>query len=97
MDANLTVRQAAKAYEAHCTANGKPQNHQEAKELLYVPVVSNIYTYTLLIPNPFRCSAGFAGAFVDHVAETKGLDFVDKEKAKHAGRSLFFWLLNTTP
>ncbi|THH15501.1 hypothetical protein EW146_g4983 [Bondarzewia mesenterica] len=26
--------------------------------------------------------AGFAGAFVDRIVETKGLDFVDKEKAK---------------
>ncbi|TFY70169.1 hypothetical protein EVG20_g2837 [Dentipellis fragilis] len=29
--------------------------------------------------------AGFAGAFVDRLVETKGLDFVDKEKAKHQG------------
>jgi len=27
--------------------------------------------------------AAFSGAFVDRVVETKGLDFVDKEKAKH--------------
>ncbi|THH28954.1 hypothetical protein EUX98_g5240 [Antrodiella citrinella] len=27
--------------------------------------------------------AGFAGAFVDRIVETKGLDFVDKERAKH--------------
>ncbi|THV08519.1 hypothetical protein K435DRAFT_772000 [Dendrothele bispora CBS 962.96] len=27
--------------------------------------------------------AGFAGAFVDRIVETKGLDYVDKEKAKH--------------
>ncbi|THH01735.1 hypothetical protein EW026_g986 [Hermanssonia centrifuga] len=26
--------------------------------------------------------AGFAGAFIDREVETKGLDFVDKEKAK---------------
>ncbi|KAF7317496.1 1 concanamycin induced protein c [Mycena kentingensis (nom. inval.)] len=29
--------------------------------------------------------AGFAGAFIDRVVETKGLDFLDKEKAKHEG------------
>ncbi|GLB33841.1 putative protein of unknown function (DUF3759) [Lyophyllum shimeji] len=27
--------------------------------------------------------AGFAGAFVDRMVETKGLDYIDKEKAKH--------------
>ncbi|KIO25187.1 hypothetical protein M407DRAFT_25514 [Tulasnella calospora MUT 4182] len=30
--------------------------------------------------------AGFAGAFVDRIVETKGLDYVDKEKAKHAAK-----------
>ncbi|KAL9712365.1 hypothetical protein Ac2012v2_003602 [Leucoagaricus gongylophorus] len=28
--------------------------------------------------------AGFAGAFVDRIVETKGMDFFDKEKAKRA-------------
>ncbi|KAG1901180.1 uncharacterized protein F5891DRAFT_1277848 [Suillus fuscotomentosus] len=27
--------------------------------------------------------AGFAGAFIDHMAETKGLDMLDRQKAKH--------------
>ncbi|KAH9482661.1 hypothetical protein JR316_0004761 [Psilocybe cubensis] len=27
--------------------------------------------------------AAFSGAFIDRVVETKGLDFVDKERAKH--------------
>lgn len=30
--------------------------------------------------------AGFAGAFIDREVETKGLDFVDREKAKHQAR-----------
>lgn len=30
--------------------------------------------------------AGFAGAFIDREAETKGLDFLDREKAKHHAR-----------
>ncbi|KAL4062853.1 hypothetical protein J3A83DRAFT_4300909 [Scleroderma citrinum] len=30
--------------------------------------------------------AGFAGAFVDRMAETKGLDLLDRERAKHAAR-----------
>ncbi|QKX59841.1 uncharacterized protein TRUGW13939_06983 [Talaromyces rugulosus] len=30
--------------------------------------------------------AGFAGAFVDREVETRGLDFIDKEKAKYHAR-----------
>jgi len=30
-------------------------------------------------------AAGFAGAFVDREVDTKGLDFVDKQKAKKHG------------
>ncbi|CAG7916175.1 unnamed protein product [Penicillium olsonii] len=30
--------------------------------------------------------AGFAGAFIDREVETRGLDFVDKEKAKYQAR-----------
>ncbi|KAJ7480745.1 hypothetical protein FB451DRAFT_1238341 [Mycena latifolia] len=29
--------------------------------------------------------AGFAGLFVDRMVESKGLDYIDKEKAKHHG------------
>ncbi|KAF7799126.1 hypothetical protein EIP86_010356 [Pleurotus ostreatoroseus] len=29
--------------------------------------------------------AGFAGAFIDREVETKGLDFIDRQKAKHHG------------
>ena len=32
--------------------------------------------------------AGFAGAFIDRAIETKGLDFIDKEKAKRHGMYL---------
>ena len=28
-------------------------------------------------------SAGLAGAFVDRIVETKGLDYIDKQKAVH--------------
>lgn len=27
--------------------------------------------------------AGFAGAFIDRMVETKGLDYIDKERAQH--------------
>ncbi|KAF9072467.1 hypothetical protein BDP27DRAFT_1320512 [Rhodocollybia butyracea] len=30
--------------------------------------------------------AAFSGAFIDRMVETKGLDFIDKEKAKHAAK-----------
>ncbi|KAI0081782.1 hypothetical protein K474DRAFT_1656160 [Panus rudis PR-1116 ss-1] len=30
--------------------------------------------------------AGFAGAFIDREVESKGLDFVDKERAKREGK-----------
>lgn len=30
--------------------------------------------------------AGFAGAFIDREVETKGLDYVDRERAKHQAR-----------
>ncbi|KAJ7494721.1 hypothetical protein B0H11DRAFT_915092 [Mycena galericulata] len=52
---------AAREYEKHVAANGKPASHAEAKALL----------------------AGFAGVFIDKEVETHGLDFIDKEKAKH--------------
>lgn len=31
--------------------------------------------------------AGFAGAFIDREVETKGLDFIDRERAKREARS----------
>jgi len=60
--------EAAKAYENHVAANGQPDSHAKAKELL----------------------AGFAGAFIDREVETKGLDFIDKQKAKrHAEQQVY--------
>lgn len=34
LGADTMLLQAAKAYEKHCAANGKPESHAEAKELL---------------------------------------------------------------
>ncbi|KAJ7066950.1 hypothetical protein C8F01DRAFT_1119726 [Mycena amicta] len=67
---------AAREYEKHVAANGKPTSHAEAKELLYVLIGP------IAVSDP-SCSAGFAGAFIDREVETHGLDFVDKEKAKY--------------
>ena len=42
------VLQAAKAYEDHCAANGKPDSHAKAKELLYILLrVSGRCVYSL--------------------------------------------------
>ncbi|GAA5841289.1 hypothetical protein JCM3766R1_005016 [Sporobolomyces carnicolor] len=55
---------AERAYEQHVAKNGKPPNHQLAKELF----------------------AGFAAAEADKLIETKGLDFIDREKAQRQAR-----------
>jgi len=56
--------EASKAYEQHVAANGHPDSHAKAKELI----------------------ASFSGAFIDRMVETKGLDFVDAQKAKHEAK-----------
>ncbi|KAB8216495.1 hypothetical protein BDV33DRAFT_207347 [Aspergillus novoparasiticus] len=56
--------EAAKAYENHVAANGKPPSHEHAKELL----------------------AAVTGAFIDRTVETKGLDYIDAERAKSHAR-----------
>ncbi|THV65771.1 hypothetical protein D6D19_08426 [Aureobasidium pullulans] len=55
---------AMHAFEERQRKEGKPVNHEFAKELI----------------------ASFAGAEVDKLVETKGLDYVDKEKAKHQAK-----------
>ncbi|KAF8587065.1 cipC1 protein [Ramaria rubella] len=62
--AGAAAYEAAKAYEKHCEANGKHDNHAKAKEFL----------------------AAASGAFIDRIVETKGLDYVDREKAKHEAK-----------
>ncbi|GAA5867504.1 hypothetical protein JCM8547_007528 [Rhodosporidiobolus lusitaniae] len=62
--AGAAAFEAQKAYADHCEANGKPENHEMAKNLL----------------------AGFAAAAADRLIETKGLDFIDKEKAQYEAR-----------
>ncbi|KAF8650741.1 hypothetical protein AX14_008569 [Amanita brunnescens Koide BX004] len=62
--AGAAAYEAAKAYNAHCAKNGKPNSHEKAMELF----------------------AGFSGAVIDRMVETKGLDFYDREKAKHEAK-----------
>ncbi|KAI0771639.1 hypothetical protein BD413DRAFT_475814 [Trametes elegans] len=59
--------EAAKAYEQHREREGKPDDHEKAKEIF----------------------AGLAGGFIDRIVETKGLDYLDREKAKrHANERI---------
>ncbi|KAG1747251.1 uncharacterized protein EDB91DRAFT_76660 [Suillus paluster] len=62
--ASAAAYEAAKAYEKHVQANGKPANHAKAVEML----------------------AALTGGFIDRIAETKGMDEVDKQKAKHSAQ-----------
>ncbi|KAI0805755.1 hypothetical protein GGR55DRAFT_254600 [Xylaria sp. FL0064] len=56
--------EAMKVFEDRQRSEGKPVNHQFAKEML----------------------VGIAGAEVDKLFETKGLDALDREKAKHQAK-----------
>ncbi|KAG0706792.1 hypothetical protein DFH29DRAFT_900044 [Suillus ampliporus] len=58
--ASAAAYEAAKAYEKHVQANGKPPTMQRPSK------------------------AALTGGFIDRIAETKGMDEVDKQKAKHA-------------
>ena len=73
---------AAKAYEDHVARNGQPDSHARAKEIMYVLVRCRVPVSWVDI-RYYR--AGLAGAFVDREVESKGLDFVDKERAKYKG------------
>ncbi|KAH9989724.1 hypothetical protein BJV74DRAFT_838123 [Russula compacta] len=79
--AGAAAYEAAKAYEGHVAANGRPDSHAKAKEIAYGLFIS---VDTICAHRPH--SAGFAGAFVDKEFETHGLNFIDKEKAKYEGR-----------
>ena len=69
--------EAAKAYEHHCAQNGK----------FPIPVVKATRVTCPGQPESHAKAkellAALAGGFVDRIVESKGLDFVDKEKAKH--------------
>ncbi|KAJ3275645.1 hypothetical protein HDV01_007648 [Terramyces sp. JEL0728] len=65
--AGAAAFEAARLYEQHCAAQGKPQSHALAKELF----------------------AGFLGAELDKLVETKGMDWIDKKKAHEHGLTFF--------
>ena len=77
MIAGAASYEAAKAYENHVEQNGTsiPINH------------TRIFTkcakgQPASHDEAKELFAGFAGAFVDREAETRGLDFIDRERAK---------------
>lgn len=77
-----------KAFEDHQRKEGKPVSHQFAKELLAgfavcEPSISQLYTGDIYY---FQFADVSQGAEVDKLAETKGEDWFDKEKAKHQAK-----------
>ena len=68
--AGAAAYEATKAYQKHKEKEGQPSDHAKAKRILSVPSTSTS-SRSALTPHPF--SAGFAGAFVDRVVETKGV------------------------
>lgn len=71
--------EAAKAYENHCNQNGtypSPLGHTIQSHQAIGTPGSHEEAKELM--------AGFAGAFVDREAETRGADEWDREKAKRA-------------
>jgi hypothetical protein len=68
--AGAAAYEATKAYQKHKEKEGQPSDHAKAKRIMSVPSTSTSSRSTLT-PRPL--SAGFAGAFVDRVVETKGV------------------------
>ncbi|KAJ1707954.1 hypothetical protein F9C07_5825 [Aspergillus flavus] len=66
--------EAQKAYEKHCSENGTVDSYA-----LNGKPDSHAEAKELM--------AGFAGAFLDRVIETKGLDYIDKKKAGHEAQN----------
>ena len=79
--------EAAKAYENHCDANGLLISPYLSFST--ITVCTNVmYSDIFDAGDPGshqeakEIAAGFSGAFVDRECETRGLDFIDREKAK---------------
>lgn len=69
LKSTLFFYQAAKAYQEHVAKNGAPASHAQAKALLYVFLLNIFSSVVLMDWN----RAGFSGAFIDHLVETKGV------------------------
>ncbi|PCH01529.1 Protein of unknown function DUF3759 [Penicillium occitanis (nom. inval.)] len=68
--------EAAKAYEEHCERN--ELNANMCNQLTTGQPESHEKAKEIM--------AAFAGAFIDREVETRGLDFIDREKAKYQAR-----------
>ncbi|KAK5993712.1 hypothetical protein PT974_07148 [Cladobotryum mycophilum] len=82
--------EAAKAYEEHCAENGEKSN---------VHLCTSFHTLT---KRPWQIAgepddhakakeifAGFAGAILDREIETRGLDWIDRERAQNEAEDHF--------
>jgi hypothetical protein len=82
--ASAASYEAAKEYEDHCAENGK----------FPIPVIKATRVTCPGQPESHAKAkellAGLAGAFIDRIVETRGLDFVDKEKAKHHAKEQLY-------
>ncbi|PHH78568.1 hypothetical protein CDD80_6679 [Ophiocordyceps camponoti-rufipedis] len=70
--------EAAKAYENHVERNGKHPPHQLTDVLQLTDCVGQPEEHA----KAKEILAGAIGAFVDREVETRGLDYIDAEKAK---------------
>ncbi|KAJ5151289.1 uncharacterized protein N7482_010541 [Penicillium canariense] len=80
--------EAMKAYEDHEARNGTHARTLYSPDT-YADQATDIFLDTGQIDNHAKAKevvAGLIGAFVDREVETKGLDFVDREKAKRHAR-----------
>ncbi|KAH9969734.1 hypothetical protein BC827DRAFT_29005 [Russula dissimulans] len=79
--AGAAAYEAAKAYQDHQAKNGKPASHEKAKSFAY-----ELFFMCQQPVLTYLCSVAAAAAFIDKEFESKGLDFLDKEKAKHEAK-----------
>ena len=75
---------AMRAYEKHQSANGQPPSHQFAKELIagIAGAEVNFPVCHTAAPKRSFLFIQISPVQVDKLVETKGLDYVDREKAK---------------
>lgn len=77
--------EAMKAYEDHEARNGKRNTSLDSKTHGLTSCTGKIDDHA----KAKEIIAGLAGAFIDREVETKGLDFIDREKAKHHAKESY--------
>ncbi|KAE8414265.1 hypothetical protein BDV36DRAFT_299179 [Aspergillus pseudocaelatus] len=80
--------EAMKAYEKHCAANGTVDSYPilPSDERQY-RINHRLQEKPDSHAEAKELIAGFAGAFLDRVIETKGLDYIDKKKAQREAQN----------